>query len=60
MDIEIYIFYGAVFVVIFSELPFALAKELGDSKNFCVFFDSRSICLDIQSKDSFAKEIVQN
>jgi len=48
------------FVVIFSELPFALAKELGDSKNFCVFLDSRSIYLDVQSKDSFAKEIVQN
>ena len=34
MDIKIYIFYEAVFIVIFSELLFALAKGLDDSKNF--------------------------
>ena len=34
MDIKIYIFYEAVFIVIFSELLFALEKGLGDSKNF--------------------------
>ena len=34
MDTEIYIIYGAFFVVIFLGLLFSLAKGLGDSKNF--------------------------
>ena len=34
MDTEIYILYGALFVVIFLGLLFSLAKGLGDSKNF--------------------------
>ena len=34
MDIEIYIFYEAVFIVIFSKLLLAQAKGLGNSKNF--------------------------
>ena len=34
MVTEIYILYGALFVVIFLGLLFSLAKGLGDSKNF--------------------------
>ena len=34
MVTEIYILYGAFFVVIFLGLLFSLAKGLGDSKNF--------------------------
>ncbi len=34
MDTEIYILYGAFFIVIFLGLLFSLAKGLGDSKNF--------------------------
>ena len=34
MDIEIYVLYEALFVVIFLGLLFSLAKGLGGSKNF--------------------------
>ena len=34
MDIEIYVLYEALFVVIFLGLLFSLTKELGDSKIF--------------------------